>query len=163
MKRILTIATAIILTTTTAFAGKNDHLVNKTTPYESSFTKIQVEDGIDIMLVESADKSIEFKGDEKSIAKVDWKIKNGVMHISSKKGSLRGKVRLIVNVNNLTELSVKDGSEVMSYGELKSASLRINLDGDAFVSVRSSGQITLQNTTDTDMEVRRVAGDVRFE
>ncbi|MES2848536.1 MAG: DUF2807 domain-containing protein [Bacteroidota bacterium] len=164
MKRVLTIATAIILaTTSTAFAGNHDNPVNKTTSYESSFTKIQVEDGIDILLVESADKSIEFEGDEAAIAKVDWKIKDGVMHISSKKGSLRGKVKLIVNVNNLRELSVKDGSEVMSYGQLKSASLRIFLDGDAFISVKSSGNITLSNTGDTDLEVRRVEGNVKFE
>jgi hypothetical protein len=164
MKRVLTIATAIILaTTSTAFAGNNDNLVSKTTSYESSFTKIQVEDGIDIMLVESAEKSIEFKGDEKAIAKVDWKIKDGVMYISSKKGSLRGKVKLIVNVNNLTELSVKDGSEVMSYGQLQSSSLKIYLDGDAFISVRSSGKISLSNTDFTDIEVRKIAGDVEFE
>lgn len=164
MKKVFTIATAIILATAaTAFAGTPENPGNKKASYESSFTKLQVEDGIEIILVESPDKAIEFDGSESAVAKVDWKIKNGVMYISSKKGSLKGKVKLVMNVSNLREIYLKEGSEVRSEGQLDTPSLRIYLDGDSFVSVRSNGNISLSTADFTDLEVRRVVGDVEIK
>ena len=164
MNKVITMVTTIILATSlSAFAANNDKPVNQKTSYEMSFTTLQVEDGIEIMLVESPEKSIEFEGTEADIAKVDWKIKDGVLTVDSKKGSLKGRVKLIVNVSSLTEIYVKDGSEVRSHGQLQSASLRIYLDGDAFISVRSAGKIKVIKEDDTEFDVRRAIGNVIFE
>ena len=68
-----------------------DNPVNQKTNYQLSFTRMVIENDIDILLVENPEKSIEFTGTDADIAKVEWKIKNGVLHIKSKKGSLKGK------------------------------------------------------------------------
>lgn len=162
MKKVLTMVTTIILATSlSAFAG-NSKPINQQSSYELSFTRLQVEDGIDLVLVEGPGKTIEFKGADSDVDKVDWKIQNGVMRISSKKGSLKGKVKLIINVSDLTDLYVKDGSEVSSYGRLHSAFLKIYLDGDSFVSIQSTGDIRIVKLDDTEMEVRRAVGNVTF-
>lgn len=163
MKRILTMVTAIILTTSlAAFAeGKHDWVSHKTS-YEMQFTKLYVEDGIDVVLINSNEKAIAFEGCEANIARVDWKIKDGVLTVSSKKSSLKGKVKVMLNVSNLTEIHVKEGAEVSSIGQLKVSNLNIYLDGDAFVAVKNLGNIKIIKIEDTDMEVRKVVGDVRF-
>lgn len=164
MNKVITMVTTIIFATSlSAFATKNGRPVSQKTSYEMCFSTLQVQDGIEIILVESPEKSIEFEGTEANIAKVDWKIKDGVMTVDSKKGSLKGKVKLVVNVNSLTEIYVKDGSEVRSHGQLQSASLKIYLDGDAFISVRSVGKISLIKEYDTEFDVRRAVGNVTFE
>lgn len=154
MKRVLTVVTAILLTASLpAFAAGNENPANRQTSYESSFTRLQVQDGIDIVLVESDSRAIEFKGADADVDKVNWIIKNGVMSISSKKGSLKGKVQLVVNVSSLKELYVKDGSAVNSNGQLSSSSLKIYLDGDASVSIKSTGDIRVIKIGDTDVDV----------
>jgi hypothetical protein len=163
MKRVLTVVTAIILTASLpAFAAGNENPANRQASYESSFTRLQVQDGIDIVLVESDSRAIEFKGADADVDKVNWSIKNGVMNISSKKGSLKGKVQLVVNVRSLKELYVKDGSAVQSNGQLSSSSLKIYLDGDASVSIKSTGDIRVIKIGDTDVDVRTATKRVFF-
>lgn len=165
MKKVFTMITAIIITanlTAAAADGKSDKQAGQKSSYQLSFAKLQVSNDIDIMLVESPEKSIEFEGTEKDIARVDWKIKDGVLYINSKKGSLKGKVRLIVNVSQLKELTVNGDSEVRSEGELQSDYLRIYLNGNSFISVRNRGNINVVNEDGTELEVRRVVGNVVF-
>ncbi len=163
MKKVLTMVTAIILTASlSAFATDNEKPANKQAMYELSFTKLQVEDGIEIMLVESDSKAIEFKGTDANVDKVEWSIKNGALKISSKKGSLKGKVQLIVNVNSLRELYVKDGSDVHSKGRLGSSPLKIYVDGDAFISIKSRGDIRVIKVGDTDLDISTATERVSF-
>ena len=165
MKKIIAVAAAIILTTgITAFAAekKLDNPASQKTNYQLSFTRIVVENDIDILLVENPEKSIEFTGADADIAKVDWKIKNGALYIKSKKGSLKGKVKLVINVSHLKEIAVRGESEVRSEGELNSSSLKIYLEGSCFVSVRNTGNINVVNEDGTELDVHKVAGDVKF-
>ena len=163
MKKVLTMVTAIILTASLpAFATGNETPVNKQATYESPFTKLHVQDGIDILLVESDSTAIELKGAEADVDNVEWKIQNGVMKVSSKKGSLKGKVQLTVNVNNLAELYVKDGSAVQSKGRLVSSYLKIYLDSDASVSIRSTGDIRVIKIGDTDIDIWKATDRVFF-
>ncbi|MBL0357612.1 MAG: DUF2807 domain-containing protein [Chitinophagaceae bacterium] len=167
MKKIISMAAAIILTSgITAFAAdnKSDKQVTQKTTYQLSFSALQVENDIDIMLVEDSEKSIEFSGTDADIAKVDWKIKDGVLFIKSKSKSrsLKGKVKISVNVNCLKEIIIKGDSEVRSDGELNSASLKIYLNGTCFVSIRNKGNINVVNEDGTELEVRRAVGNVVF-
>lgn len=161
MKKILTMAIAIILATTTVFAN-NDKPARQKQSYQLSFNSLQVADGIDLVLVESADKQIELEGTDADISKVEWKIKNNVMYISSKKGHLKGKVKLVVNVNELKEIFIKGNSAIRSYGELNSPSLTITLDSGSFVSVISTGNIQILHDEGTELEVTKVYGAVKF-
>ena len=165
MKKIFPMVTTIILTagiTASAAGTGHEKIASQKTSYQLSFAKLQVCDDIDIMLVETPEKSLEFNGTDADIAKVDWKIKDGVLYIKSKAGSLKGKVKLTVNVSHLKEIAIKGDSEVRSDGELSSASLKIYLDGSSFISVRNRGMINVVNEDGTELEVRRVVGDVVF-
>lgn len=166
MKKILSVAAAIIITAgTTAFASgaEKEKPVSQKTSYQLSFAKLQVENDIDIMLVEDDEKSLEFSGTDASIAKVNWKIKNGILYISSKSGSLKGKVKITVNVNQLKEIAVKGESDVRSAGELNSSSLKIYVDGTSFISVRNKGEIKIEKEDGTELDIRRAIGNVTFE
>lgn len=163
MKKVFAMVTAIIVTASlSAFAAGKETPLNKKASYELTFTKLQVQDGIDLVLVESRSKVIEFKGAEADVDKVNWNIKEGVLTISSKKGSLKGKVKLVINVSNLTEISVKDGSEVSSAGRLHSGSLKIYVDGDAFISIQSTGDIRVIKAVDTDLDINTATERVFF-
>lgn len=152
MKKILTMVTAIMFTATLpAVASGNQNNENKQVLYEMSFSKLFVQDGIEVILVESNSKKIEFSGNDAD--KVDWKITNGQMVISSKKGTLKGKVKLLVNVSNLNEIFVKDGSVVSSQGRLNSNSLKIYLEGDAGISIKSAGTIWVIKVGETDLDI----------
>lgn len=163
MKKVLTMVTAIILTASlSAFATGNETPTGKQVSYELSFTKLQVQDGIDLVLVESNSRLIEFTGSDADVEKVNWTISNGVLTISSKKGSLRGKVKLVVNVNNLSEIYVKDGSGISSAGQLNSALLKIYVSGDSFISIRSTGDIRVIKSGDTDLDITTATSRVFF-
>ncbi len=166
MKKTILMATAILITAGTAlYAGdkNSDKPASVKTSYQLPFSSMQVKNDIDIRLVESTEKSIAFSGSDAAIAKVEWKIKNGVLYLAAKKGaSLKGKVTITVNVNQLQSLEIMGNSEVRSEGELRSAQLKIYLDGSCSVDLRNEGKITIYNQTDNDLDIRRVTGDVLF-
>ena len=120
MKNITITTTAMILTVClSAFAKVNPGkaFIEKDF-YRLSFNKIVVEGDIDINLSESTDRQIEISGDEKNVKYVSWKIRDGVLFLSSKSGSLKNKAKVSVNVSQLQALSVKGNSDVTSEGAL---------------------------------------------
>src|SRR5688572_22540418 len=95
MKKLIAMAVAILLTACiAAFAsGKNTpSMPQKQFMYHLSFYKIVVTDDIDLQLKESDNKVIEFSGNTADVENVDWKIKDEVLYLGSKKGSLKDKV-----------------------------------------------------------------------
>jgi len=165
MKKIIAMAAAILLTTgITAFAAekKLDKQLSHKTNYQLSFSRMEVENDIDILLVENPEKSLEFTGADADIAKVDWKIKNGVQQIRSKKGSLKGKVKITIHVSSLKEIVIKGESQVRSDGELNSALLNIFLDGESFVSIHNIGGINVVSEVGTELDVHKAVGNVRI-
>ena len=97
---------------------------------------------------------------EADIERVDWKIKNGILYLSSKKGTLKDKVKVTVSVNQLQRLDVFGKSTVNSLGELASKSLVVTIDGDSYVALKNSGNIHIINSVNTELDVRRLVGDV---
>lgn len=166
MKKTILMAAAILLTASAqVFAGDNNNEKPSSlkTSYQLPFTKLQVKNDIDIRLVENTEKSIAFSGSDAAISKVEWKIKNGVLYISAKKGaSLKNKVTITVNVSQLQSLEIRGNSEVKSEGKLSSAMLKVYIDGSCTVDLQNKGSITIYNETDNDLEVKKVAGDVQF-
>ncbi len=165
MKKILTMAIAIILTAGfTASAADNGCNKPNTQKvgYQLSFAKLVVSDDIDIVIKESNEKAIEFSGADGSIEKVDWKISKGVLHISSKKGSLKGKVKICVYVSSsqLKEIAVKGDSDVRSAGFLNAHSLKITIDGNSFIAIKNNGTIHVVNEDGVELDVRKAIGDV---
>ncbi|MCW3092831.1 MAG: hypothetical protein JWP81_3900 [Ferruginibacter sp.] len=158
-------AVAILLTaciTVFATGKKPGATPPKKVDYQISFNRIVVADDIDLQLIESNDKFIEITGDNAAIEKVDWKISKNVLYIKSKKESLKDKVTVTVNVNQLKELMIKGKSVINSQGALLSPSLHVYMTDDSYVAIKSAGQIRIMNSSDTQLDVRRIVGDVQF-
>lgn len=163
MKKLIAMATAILFTAgISAFAaGSNtgdapDRRIN----YQLDFSKIELSDDIDLVLQESTNKFIDVTGNEASIDQVDWKIKDGVLYIRSKKGSLKDKVKVTVSVNQLKRLDIYGQSVVNSIGQLNSAILRVTIDGDSYVALKNVGAIYILTSPNTKLDVHRLVGEV---
>ena len=163
MKKLIAMAAAIFFTAgISAFAAgpKPGELPAKRINYQLSFTRIELNDDIDLVLQESTNKFIDVTGDANEIDNVDWKIKDDVLYIRSKKGSLKDKAKVSVSVNQLKKLEIYGQSNVNSIGQLNSPSLQVTIEGDSYVSLKNSGKIYVTNSPYTQLDVHRVVGNV---
>jgi hypothetical protein len=165
MKKLLIITTALILITgLSAFAtGKPGSVFIEKNLYQLSFSKIIVEDDIDVRLSENSDRLIEISGREKYVKAVNWKIKDGVLFLSSKAGSLKKKVLVSISVTELKALAVKGNSDIKSEGALNSNELKVFVAGEGSVALQTTGSIGIEKSSHLDLEVERMAGDVKIE
>ena len=166
MKKITIITAAFILIGgLSAFAGEKKPTTVSVEKefYQLSFSKIVVENDIDLLLSESTDKEIEIWGDSRFTREVEWKIKNGVLYIRSKAGSLKNKASVSISVNQLSSLSVTGNSDVKSEGALNSADLKIFVDGEGKIAIKNTGAINIERADFIDLEVLRVSGNVRVD
>ena len=163
MKRIIIITAAFMLTAgLSAFAKKTkpSATVIEKNFYQLSFSKIVVEDDIDIYLSENADKSIEISGDSKYTQQVEWKIKSGVLYIKSSNGSLKDKVKVNISVNQLSILLIKGNSDVKSEGALNSGELKVIVDGEGYIALKNTGTISIEKSDNINLNIHRTAGNV---
>ncbi len=162
MKQTIIAAAISVFTLTTAFAAKNDktEVVKKTATYPIHFTRIEVSDDIDLELSESAGQQIEFTGKMKDVDNVVWKIKRGVLYLSSNNGSLKNRAKVSLAVKNLKEIIINGESTVKSVGYLNSPKLSILMDGDCKVSVKNAGQVIINRGQDTELNVIQQSGPV---
>ncbi|MFL5785866.1 MAG: hypothetical protein ACJ76H_14710, partial [Bacteriovoracaceae bacterium] len=88
MKKLITMALAILITAFIAVFASGKTPVSmppKHFTYQMAFSKIIVSDNIDLRLKETGDKVIDVFGTDDDIENVDWKIKDGVLYLESKK------------------------------------------------------------------------------
>lgn len=166
MKQIFILTAALIITTGLfAFTGESKKSVVNTMKvlYQSPFNKIVVEDDIDIRLSESTDRLIEFAGDKKYTQQVEWKIREGVLYVKSKAGSLKDKVQVSVSVNQLRDLLIKGASDVRSEGALNSETLKVTVDGEGYVAIQNTGTIIINKPDDIHLKIKRVSGKVNLD
>ena len=166
MKKITIITAAFMLTAgLSAFASETRPTapVTQKVFYQLSFSKIVVENDIDIRLSESTERLIEISGDSKYAEQLDWKISNGVLYIRSKAGSLKNKVQVSIGVNQLSSLSVTGNSDVKSEGALNSEELKVFVDGEGRIAIKNTGAINVEKADNIDLGVHRVSGNVKVD
>ena len=163
MKKLFAMAAAILFTAgISAFASGTNPGTDpiKQTDYHVSFNRIVVEDDIDLVLEENTSKLLTVNGNEEDVAKLNWQIRKGVLYLKSNKGSLKNKVSVRVTVNQLEEILINDESSVRSTGHLASPKLSVFLSGDGFASIKNLGPIYLSKDSYTEVDIRRLVGDV---
>lgn len=131
-------------------------------PYSSSFNKIVVADGIDLELTEGTGKELSVKGSQRNVEKMDYRIEDGTLYLASKAGSLKNYVRVEVPVQNLRQLTINGNSLVKSNGNLNSPSLKIYVNGEAMVNVTNRGQISVNNSKEIELDIRKSSNGVLF-
>lgn len=143
----------------TAFASEKP-LPLKRSDYQISFNKIVVYDDIDLQLEESDTKNIALTGKDADVENIDWKIKDNVLYLQSKKGSLKDKVKVQVTVNQLKEIVVNGRSVVSSNGALLSPKLYVYVQSDCYVALKNTGAIHVIEGADTEIKIKTMKGDV---
>ena len=162
MKKIITMAICILITAfIAAFAGDKP-TPQKQSDYQISFNRIVVYDDIDLQLKESDSRNIAFAGKEADVENIDWKIKDNVLYLQSKKGSLKDKVKVQVTVDQLKEIVVKGQSVVSSNGALLSPRLDVYVHSDCYVALKNTGEIHVIEGAETEINVKTMKGDVRL-
>ncbi len=163
--------TLMILTTMLCIAGFNANAQKEPTKkshskqisYSGSFSKIVVEDDIDLVLTEATTGEISVSGRQKNTDKLDSRIENGVLYLSSKSGSLKNYVKVNVPVQDLRQVVINGNSLVKSKGNLQSTSLRIYVNGEAMVDVKNLGRLTVINSKDFELDVLQSSAGVYFD
>ena len=146
----------------TAFAGPEEFKGYRSEQfsYGLTFSKIVVEDNIDLVLYENSTTNIQFDGNQEDIANIEWKVKKGVLYLSSKNGQLKNKVIVTIDVAALSEITLQGQSSVRSLGNLNSPELNVFMKGGCFAAIRNTGAINVINTEDTEMNVLEKIGKV---
>lgn len=163
MKKLIAMAIAILITASiAAFATEKEpaSVISKQFNYQLSFSRIVVADDIDLQLTESSNKIIDIAGENADVEKLEWKIKGDILYLGSKKGSLQNKVKVSINVNQLKEIIIKGKSTIHSVGALHSSNLYVYMADDCFVSIKNTGQIYVINGFDTEVDIKRMVGEV---
>ncbi len=156
MKQIFTLAVALLsFAATTKAAPAKEQTASFSISIPAVVTSISVSNGINVILVEDATGEITVTGEQKFVARVEYKVVNGTLIIKSKKGSLKNKVTVTVPVNNLRTLIVNDNSTVTNKGWLESNLLTVIMKGMGNVKLCNRGEIAFESDEDIDLMVQK--------
>ncbi|MBS1741878.1 MAG: DUF2807 domain-containing protein [Bacteroidetes bacterium] len=147
-----------------SFAGNNPEELKiyrtQQFSYAINFNKIVVKDNIDLVIYENASTNIQFDGNKEDIDNVEWKIKNGVLIIGTKKGHIKNKVIVTIDVAKLTEITLEGQSVIRSLGNLDTPELTVYMKAGCVAAIRNTGTINIINTDETEMNVIQRTGNV---
>lgn len=132
---------------------------SKTIQYQLGFSKLIVEDDINVVLVESTLKQMDVLGSEKELQSFTWSVKDGAMTISSKKRNHGEKITVTLYVQGLKELNVLGSSIISSLGHLKTP-LAVHLKDEACVALSSKESITVFRDYQIELNVKNQTGKV---
>lgn len=137
------------------------HKESKTVFYQLGFSKLVVEDDINIVLIESSNKQMDVLGSEKDIQSFTWSIKDGIMTLSSKKRNHGDKITVTLYVQGLKQLNVLGNSIISSLGYLRTP-LSVHLKDEACVAISSKESITVYRDYQIELNVKTITGKVNF-
>lgn len=156
MKQLFTLAVALLsLAATTKAAPAKEQTSSFSIAIPAVVTSVSVSNGINVVLVEDPTGDITVTGEDKFVARVEYKVVNGTLIIRSKKGSLKNKVTVTVPVNNLRTLIVNDNATVTNKGWLESNLLTVIMKGSGNVKLANKGEIAFESDADIDVMVQK--------
>lgn len=124
-------------------AGKTEH--------------ITVANDMNIVLLagNEADGSISMDG--RASEKLDIKLSNNTMHISSLKHSKKENLTVYLYVNNLKTITVESNSTVKTIGVLNAPALKAFVDSDAMVHLKTKGDIKAYSLYGGEIKVKYIS------
>lgn len=129
----------------TSYSRPVDHITR------GSYHSIKVYNDIDVVLTESNLAGITIVADDKVNKDIKFTIKNGVLNIYSKKGSLKKKAIVYVPVSNLSRLEINGDSHVVSAGFLNTPTLNVYINGESTFNIRNRGDVIIHNSLDIEL------------
>ncbi len=136
-KHILATLTIVLLTTSLqAQKWDKDGNTKKEDRSVSSFTKVSVSGGIDLMITQGTSKNLTVEASENAIDNLVTEVKGGQLNIYFDKNVRRVKKATVsITVNNLKKISASGGSDIESKGQLKFDELSIHSSGGSDIEL----------------------------
>jgi len=102
-----------------------------------AFTKIDVNNKIDVVITQGTEQTVTVEGDENLLMAVLTEVRNGVLTVSVTKKILRKKVlKVHITIDHaLDEITTNERAYVSSFGALALANITINAEGDSKVTL----------------------------
>lgn len=124
----------------------------------AAFSSIEKSGSVDMILVQATQPKVTVVAESNIQQYVQTEVKNGVLHVYMKTPNVSfwrvHKLEVIVEMNDLKNLSINGSGDVESRGALKTPSLNINKDGSGDLSLDiNTGSLTLD---------KKGSGDISF-
>jgi Putative auto-transporter adhesin, head GIN domain len=158
MNKLLIAAVYLLCITATGFTSRDEKKDNSSKTATKSIIAYQslvINDDIDVVLTEADSTNISVTGTLKDIQSVSHFTKKGVLYVHSKKGSLRGKVTVHLSVNNLKQVEINGMSSVTSNGTLNSRKLKVRVNGEAIVHLKTFGKFVVEGDERFDLHFEK--------
>ena len=159
MKKLFILAVSLIALTANTIAGTDNKIISTVLAKGVVYEMIVVNNDIDVVLTESPVNEIMVTGEEESVSLVKHHVKRGVLTISSKMGSLKGKATVYISVSGLRKLEVNGKSKIVSQGSLNSKNLKVIVNGEAKFDLKNNGQIIFESDEDIDLNFEKWIGE----
>jgi Putative auto-transporter adhesin, head GIN domain len=159
MKKLMIMAVSLLTVNASLFAGIST--VNPGTGHKATaaakppFHSIVINNDIDVVLTEATDNMIEVKGAAAGINMVNYYIKKGVLYISSRQGSLKGRATVYLSVNGLKNIEINGSSYLTSNGFLNSRRLNVVVRDEAKFELKNRGEILIEADSDIELHVKK--------
>jgi Putative auto-transporter adhesin, head GIN domain len=149
MKQLLSavLVSAALLTGTFAYSkdAKPVRIATKEISATSSFDKIQVGNGINIILLQNGNKSpVVITGDENLIAAVKVSIDNGILSIASKKNLKGRNIKIYVSVATISSLELGNNASVVTEGVVKLDDLKVIVNDGGTLALQVAGNVHIE-------------------
>ena len=134
----------ISLTTLAKKIGDNNPVYSKTIVLGEIFQQLEVWGNIEIVLTPDLSDSIVVEGSTVDINLVGIKLKKGTLSVRGKWISPTSATKLIIPAAMLNSIRVYGNAVISSAGELAMPELKVFLDGEARVKIRSRGHVNVE-------------------
>lgn len=122
---------------------------------------IIIENDMSIILVpgEGTDRSISLNANAAEMIGV--RLSNNSLKISALRKPLRKeKLTVYLRVNNLKTITVENNTTVKTIGVLKSPELKVFIDGEAMVHLKTNGDIKAYSLNDREIKIKYLSEDL---
>jgi hypothetical protein len=120
-----------------------------------SFSKIGLNGGYEVELVQGNEESITIVSEKEMLNKVKAEISNGLLEISTKKEFLIHKIKLVIKFKNIEEIKIDGGMSLKSKQTVQVESLALKVNGGADIKLGIIGKsLKLDLAGGTNAEIK---------
>ena len=134
----------ISLTALAKKIGDNKPVFSRTIVLHEIFQQLEIWGNVEIVLTPEMSDSITIEGTTVDINLVGIKLKHGTLSVRAKWVNQSTTTKIIIPAAMLTSVQVYGNAIVSSAGELSAPQLKVFLDGEAQVKIKSRGKVNVE-------------------
>lgn len=152
MKSILSIVAMLLVSLSNAQDATPNQFVKLDNAINAQTIKsIESHNGIEVDLTNSTINTISFSGAHQDVLQVRWTIKKGVLKLYSLNKSLKGKVKVLVNLPSLSSIDLYDDGIINTSAPL-SQDVNLNIHHNGKAHLKSTAKIKVNTMIDNEVE-----------